>query len=110
MKTDLNDLLKQAQQMQTKMQKAQEDLAKMLVIGEAGGGLVKVEMNGRHDVRRVHVDNSLLKEEKNMIEDLMAAAFNDAVRKIEKASREKLTELTAGMQLPADLGSKDSKE
>lgn len=105
MKGDLNNLLKQAQQMQAKMQKAQEELTKMVVTGESGGGLVKVEMNGRHDVRRVHIDNSLIKEdEKNMLEDLIAAAINDAVRKIEKASREKLTELTAGMQLPTGMG------
>jgi len=109
-KGDLGNLLKQAQQMQAKMQKAQDELTKMLVIGEAGGGLVKVEMNGRHDVRRVHIDASLIKEEKTMLEDLTAAAFNDAVRKIEKASREKLNELTAGMQLPTDLAGMGSSE
>lgn len=103
-KGDLGNLLKQAQQMQAKMQKAQEELTKMLVIGEAGGGLVKVEMNGRHDVRRVIIDPSLIKDEKSMLEDLTAAAFNDAVRKIEKVSREKLTELTSGMQLPTGFG------
>lgn len=104
MKGDLNALLKQAQQMQMRMQKAQDDLAKMLLVGEAGGGLVKVEMNGRHDVKRVTIDPSLLKEEKEMLEDLVAAAINDAVRKIEKASREKLTALTAGIQLPPGFG------
>ncbi len=104
-KGDLGNLLKQAQQMQAKMQKAQEELANMPVIGEAGGGLVKVEMNGRHEVRRVSIDNSLLKEdEKTMLEDLVAAAINDGVRKIEKAARDKLSTLTAGMQLPPGFG------
>lgn len=106
---DLNNLLKQAQQMQAKMQKAQEELTKTVVVGEAGGGFVKVKMNGRHDVSEVYIDPSLIKEDggedsKNMLEDLIAAAVNDAVRKIEKASRDKLTELTAGMQLPTGFG------
>lgn len=100
MKGNLGNLLKQAQQMQTKMQEAQEQLANMLVTGEAGAGLVRVEMNGRHDVKRVHLDPSLMKEEKEILEDLLAAAINDAVRKVEKASREKLNALTAGIQLP----------
>lgn len=104
MKGDLGNLLKQAQEMQAKMQKAQEELAKMLVTGEAGGGVVKVEMNGRHDVKKVHIDDSLLKDDKAMLEDLIAAATNDAVRKIEKASREKLTTLTSGLQLPEGFG------
>lgn len=100
MKGNLNQLLKQAQQMQAKMQEAQEQLAKMTVTGESGAGMVRVEMNGRHDVKRVSLDNSLLKEEKEVLEDLIAAAINDAVRKVEKVSREKLTNLTAGIQLP----------
>jgi len=100
MKGGIGNLLKQAQQMQSKMQEAQEQLAKMIVTGEAGGGLVKVDMNGRHDVKRVHIDDSLLKEEKEILEDLIAAAVNDAGRKIEAASRDKLSSLTSGMQLP----------
>lgn len=104
-KGDLGNLLKQAQQMQSKMQKAQEELANMSIVGEAGGGLVKVEMNGRHEVKRVMIDNSLFKEnDKTMLEDLVAAAFNDAVRKIEKAARDKLSALTAGMELPSGFG------
>lgn len=104
MKGNLGNLLKQAQQMQAKMQEAQEQLGKMTVTGEAGGGLVKVDMNGRHDVTRVHLDSSLLKEEKDVIEDLIAAAINDAVRKVENVSKQKLGELTAGIQLPGGLG------
>lgn len=100
MKGNIGNLLKQAQQMQAKMQEAQEQLANMLVIGEAGAGMVRVEMNGRHDVKRVHIDASVLKDDKEMLEDLVAAAINDAVRKVEKASRDKLSTLTAGMQLP----------
>lgn len=103
MKGDLGNLLKQAQQMQAQMQKAQEELAKMIVTGEAGGAMVKVEMNGRHDVQRISIDDSLLKEDKSMLEDLIAAAVNDAVRKVEKASRDKLSTLTAGIQLPPGM-------
>ena len=104
MKGDLGNLLKQAQQMQAQMQKAQEELAKMIVTGEAGGAMVKVEMNGRHDVQRISIDDSLLKEDKSMLEDLIAAAVNDAVRKVEKASRDKLSTLTSGIQLPEGFG------
>jgi DNA-binding YbaB/EbfC family protein len=104
MKGGIGNLLKQAQQMQTKMQAAQEELAKTDVTGEAGGSLVKVEMNCRHDVKRVHIDPSVLKEEKEILEDLIAAAINDAVRKVEVTSREKLSNLTAGMQLPTGFG------
>lgn len=101
MKGGLGNLLKQAQQMQAKMQEAQEQLANMVVKGEAGGGLVWVQMNGRHDVKQFHIDSSLMKEEeKEILEDLLAAAVNDAVRKVEKASREKLNMVTAGIQLP----------
>lgn len=100
MKANLNQLLKQAQQMQAKMQEAQNELTKMIVTGESGAGMVRVEMNGRHDVKRVSLDDNLLKEEKEVLEDLIAAAINDAVRKVEKVSREKLTNLTSGIQLP----------
>lgn len=107
-KGDLGNLLKQAQQMQTKMQKAQEELSQMSIMGEAGGGLAKVEMNGRHEVKRVSLDDSLIKaDEKTMLEDLIAAAFNDGVRKIEKAARDKLSALTSGMQLPTGFGEKE---
>jgi DNA-binding YbaB/EbfC family protein len=97
----LGDLMKQAQQMQEEMQKAQERLANTEVTGEAGAGLVKVVMTGRHDVKRVAVDASLLKEDKEMLEDLLAAAVNDAVRRVEVSNREMLSGITQGLNLPA---------
>jgi DNA-binding YbaB/EbfC family protein len=100
MKNQLADLMKQAQAMQDKMKKAQEAIAAMEVEGEAGAGMVKVVMTGRHDVRRVTIDPSLLGEDKDVLEDLVAAAVNDAVRKVEAASQEKLAGLTAGLPLP----------
>ena len=92
--------MKQAQQMQEKMQKMQEELANAEVTGESGAGLVSVVMTGRHDVRRVNIDDSLLQEEKEILEDLIAAAMNDAVRKVEKNSQEGMAGMTDGMQLP----------
>ncbi len=104
MKGGLGNLMKQAQAMQANLQKAQEELAKMEVTGEAGGGLVKVVMTGRHDVKRVTIDDSLMGDgDKEMLEDLIAAAVNDAVRTIEKKSKEAMSGLTAGMNLPGGL-------
>ena len=100
MKNQLGDLMKQAQAMQDNMKKAQAAIAAMEVEGEAGAGMVKVVMTGRHDVRRVTIDPSLLGEDKDMLEDLVAAAVNDAVRKVEAASQEKMAGLTAGLPLP----------
>ncbi len=97
----LGDLMKQAQEMQANMQKMQEDLAKAEVKGEAGAGLVSVIMNGRHDVKRVSIDDSLMTEDKEMLEDLLAAAVNDAVRKVEAQSRDQMAKMTAGMGIPA---------
>jgi len=99
----LDDLMKQAQQMQANMQKMQEDLAKAEVTGEAGAGLISVVMNGRHDVKRVNIDDSLMTEDKEMLEDLLAAAVNDAVRKVEQQSREQMAKMTAGMGIPPDF-------
>ncbi|MCK9505086.1 MAG: YbaB/EbfC family nucleoid-associated protein [Porticoccaceae bacterium] len=96
----IQDLMKQAQQMQEKMQRMQEEAAKAEVTGESGAGLVQVTMNGRHDVRKVTIDASLMSEEKELLEDLLAAAVNDAVRKVEKHSQEKMSEITAGMSMP----------
>ena len=101
MKGGLGNLMKQAQRMQETMQKAQAELADMEVTGQAGGGMVSVIMTGRHDVKRVTVDDSLLKEDKEMLEDLLAAAVNDAVRKVESTTQEKMSGLTAGMGLPS---------
>jgi DNA-binding YbaB/EbfC family protein len=100
MKNQLAGLMKQAQAMQDNMKKAQEEIAKMEVEGEAGAGLVKVVMTGRHDVRRVTIDPSLLGEDKDMLEDLVAAAVNDAVRKVEAGTQEKMAGMTAGLPLP----------
>ncbi len=96
----LNDMMKQAQQMQEKMQKLQEQAASAEVVGESGAGLVKVVMTGRHDVRKVSVDPSLLREDKEVLEDLLAAAVNDAVRKVEQETGSIMGDLMAGMQLP----------
>lgn len=100
MKGGMAGLMKQAQMMQEKMQKMQEDLANAEVTGESGAGMVKVVMTGRHDVRRVNLDDSLLQEDKEILEDLIAAAVNDAVRKIEKANQDAMSGMTAGLQLP----------
>lgn len=99
----LGDLMKQAQQMQANMQKMQEDLAKAEVKGEAGAGLVSVVMTGRHDVKRVSIDDSLMSEDKEMLEDLLAAAVNDAVRKVEQQNRDQMAKMTAGMGIPPDF-------
>ncbi|MDQ8040127.1 MAG: YbaB/EbfC family nucleoid-associated protein [Rickettsiella sp.] len=98
MKVDLNNLLKQAQDMQSKMQSAQEELAKLVVTGEAGGGLVKIDMDGRHTVKTISLDPSLLKESKEFIEELLIGAFNSALQKVENVSRKKLSTLTAQIQ------------
>ncbi len=103
MKGGLGQIMKQAQQMQANLQKAQEELASMEVAGEAGGGMVRVVMTGRHDVRRVSIDSALLEDDKEMLEDLVAAAVNDAVRKVEKTAQERMSGLTAGMGLPAGM-------
>lgn len=100
MKGGLGGLMKQAQQMQENMKKAQEQLASMEVEGQAGAGMVKVVMTGRHDVKRVTIDASLLQDDKEMLEDLIAAAVNDAVRRVEAAVQEKMSSITAGMPIP----------
>lgn len=100
MKGGFGNIMKQAQQMQEQMQKAQEELVNVEVTGESGAGMVKVIMTGKHDVKRVEIDPSLLADDKDMLEDLMAAAINDANRRVEAASKEKMSELTAGMGLP----------
>lgn len=98
--TDLNALMKQAKQMQEQMQRAQQEAANTVLIGESGAGLVKVHMNGRHDVKKVELDDGLLGEDKDVIEDLIAAAINDVVKKLEESNRENLSGMTAGLNLP----------
>ncbi len=99
-KGGMGNLMKQAQQMQERMQKMQEQLAQMEVVGEAGAGMVKVTMAGSHSVRRIEIDPSLMEDDKEMLEDLVAAAVNDAVRRVEEQNKSKMGELTGGMQLP----------
>jgi len=100
MKGQLAGLMKQAQQMQENMKKMQEQLATVEVEGQAGAGMVKVVMTCRHDVKRVSIDPSLLTDDKDMLEDLVAAAVNDAVRRVETTTQEKMGALTGGMNLP----------
>ncbi|WP_420590633.1 YbaB/EbfC family nucleoid-associated protein [Bacterioplanoides sp.] len=102
-KGGMGNLMKQAQKMQEQMQEAQAKLAEAEVTGESGAGLVKVTMNGRHDVKRVELDDSVMEEDKEMLEDLLAAAVNDAVRKIEANSQEQMSKMTAGMGLPPGM-------
>ena len=97
MKNQLAGLMKQAQAMQENLRKAQEELATIEVEGQAGAGLVKVTMTCRHDVKRVSIDPSLLADDKDMLEDLVAAAFNDGIRRAEATSQEKMGKLTQGM-------------
>lgn len=96
----IGDLMKQAQQMQSKLQDAQAQMASIEVQGESGAGLVKVTMNCRYEVKRVNIDSSLLTEDKSVLEDLLAAACNDTVRRVEKTQAEKMSELTGGISLP----------
>ncbi|MDM8546555.1 YbaB/EbfC family nucleoid-associated protein [Candidatus Venteria ishoeyi] len=99
MKGGLSGLMKQAQEIQSNLQQAQEELQNLEVIGESGGGMVKVTMTGRHDVRHVELDPTTLTD-KEMLEDLIAAAMNDAVRKVEQNSKDKMSGLTGGLNLP----------
>lgn len=103
MKGQLAGLMKQAQQMQENLKKAQEEIALMEVEGQAGAGMVKVVMTGRHDVKRVSIDPSLMGDDKDMLEDLIAAAMNDAVRRVETMTQEKMGGLASGMGLPPGM-------
>ena len=100
MKGGLGGLMKQAQQMQDNMKKMQEQLASVEVVGQSGAGMVKIVMTCRYDVKRVTIDASLLQDDKEMLEDLVAAAVNDAVRRVETTVQEKMAGVTAGLPLP----------
>lgn len=102
-KGNMGNLMKQAQKMQEDMQKVQEQLANAEVTGVSGAGMVEIVMTGRHDVRSVKLDDSLMSEDKELLEDLLAAAVNDAVRKIEENSKDKMGSVTSGMQLPPGM-------
>jgi DNA-binding YbaB/EbfC family protein len=103
MKADIGSLMKQAQKMQTQMQKAQEELAGLEVTGEAGGGLVQLRMTCKHEVRKLTIDPSLVGDDREMLEDVLIAAFNDALRKVERTVQDKLGGMTAGLGLPPGL-------
>ena len=100
MKNPLGSLMKQAQEMQTQMAEAQKELGSLEVQGEAGAGLVRLTMTCRHEVRRIDIDGALLGDDKDMLEDVLAAAFNDALRKVENTVQEKYSGMTSGMGLP----------
>ena len=102
MKGNLAGLMQQAQKMQEELQRAQEELANMTVTGEAGGGLVKVTMTGKHAVRRVEIDPSLL-DDREMLEDIVAAAINDAVNRIAATTQERMSDMTSGIPLPPGM-------
>ena len=100
MKSGLGDLMKQAQAMQEQMQRAQEEIAKLEVTGESGAGLVSVTMNGRHDVKRVNIDASLMTEDKEMLEDLIVAAVNEALQQSQEMMSAEMSKLTGGIKIP----------
>ena len=100
MKGSLGNIMKQAQAMQENFKKAQEELAQIEVTGTSGGGFVEVVMTCRHDVRRIKIDDSLISDDKEVLEDLVAAAVNDAVRRVEQASQDKMSGLTSGLNIP----------
>lgn len=101
--SNFGNMMKQAQAMQRNMEKAQQEIALLEVVGEAGGGMVRVTMNGRHEVRRVQLEPAAIGDDREMLEDLIAAATNDAVRKVEAMTQEKMSGLMAGMKLPPGM-------
>ena len=103
MKGGIGNIMKQAQQMQASMQRAQAEIAVMEVTGESGGGMVKVTLTGKHEAKRVVIDPSLVGDDKEMLEDLVAAAINDAVHKVEQTTQSKMSGLMSGMQLPPGM-------
>ena len=103
MKGGIGQLMKQAQQMQANMKKAQEEMAAMTVVGESGAGMVKVTMTCRHQVRQVEIDDSMIGDDKEMLEDLVAAAVNDATRKVEQTVQEKFAGMAGGLNLPPGM-------
>ncbi|VAW78216.1 Nucleoid-associated protein YaaK [hydrothermal vent metagenome] len=100
MKGDIGNLMRQAQEAMTKMQAAQDEVAQIEVDGESGGGMVKVIMNGKHELKKITIDDSLLAEDRDMLEDLIAAAVNNAVAKVTQESQSRMSSVTAGMPIP----------
>ena len=103
MKGGINDIMKQAQEMKVNMEKAKKELLETEVIGQSGGGMVKVIMNGNHEVNRVEINEEVVKDDKEIFEDLIAAAINDANRRVEKITQERMSNVTSGMGLPAGM-------
>ncbi len=103
MKTGFGDIMQQAQQVQEQLQRARDEIMRLEVTGESGAGMVKVIMKGNHDIKRVEIDPALLRENKEMLEDLIAAAVNDANRRVEKETEGRMAQLTSGLNLPAGL-------
>ena len=103
MRGNIGSMMKQAEAMQRNMQKAQEEIALMEVTGDSGGGMVKVTMNGRHEVKRVQIEPAVVGEDREMLEDLVAAAINDAVRKVETETQQRMSGVMAGMKLPPGM-------
>ena len=103
MKGALGNLMRQAQEMQSKMQQKQQELAEKETEGQSGAGMIKVVMNGRHEVKRVTIDPSVLEEDKEFLEDLVAAAVNDAVARVEEQNKEVMSDLTSGLNLPPGM-------
>ncbi len=103
MKGGIGQLMKQAQQMQADMQKAQEEMASLTVTGESGAGMVRITMTCKHEIKSLEIDDSLIGDDKEMLEDLIIAAFNDAVRRVEKTVQEKFSGMTAGLGLPPGM-------
>ncbi|MBU6378228.1 MAG: YbaB/EbfC family nucleoid-associated protein [Gammaproteobacteria bacterium] len=97
---NFGNMMKQAEALQRNMQKAQEEVARMEVVGEAGGGMVKVTMNGKHEVQKVQIEPAVIGEDREMLEDLVAAAINDAVRRVETQSQQRMSEMMSGLRLP----------
>tara|TARA_Y100000590_G_scaffold147945_1_gene170014 strand:- start:692 stop:1015 length:324 start_codon:yes stop_codon:yes gene_type:complete len=103
MKGGIGQLMKQAQQMQEKMQKAQEELQNIIVNGESGGGMVKISITCKNEIKKIDIDDSLFSEERDMLEDLLIAAFNDAIRKADKKTQESMSGMTSGLNLPPGM-------
>jgi DNA-binding YbaB/EbfC family protein len=103
MKGGIGQLMKQAQQMQADMQKAQEEMSQITVTGESGGGMVKITMTCKHEIRSLDIDDALVGDDKDMLEDLIIAAFNDSVRRVEQTVQEKFSGMAGGLNLPAGM-------
>ena len=103
MKGGIGQLMKQAQEMQANMKKAQEEMASVIVVGESGGGMVRIKMSCKHEVKEIDINDSLINDDKEMLEDLIIAAFNDSIRKVEKTTQEKFSGMTSGLNLPPGI-------